>query len=92
MKTERAVIIFSGRVQGIGFRYTCRSLVMGFAVTGYVRNLENGGVEMVIEGECKEIQGFLQAIEESHLKPFIRNHTLDWHSATGEWKDFYIKH
>ena len=91
MKTGRAIVLFIGRVQGVGFRFTCRSLAMGFSVTGYVENLEDGRVKLVVEGEPRETEEFLRAITESHLKPFIRQHVLEWHLSTGEWKDFHIK-
>ena len=92
MQTERAIVFFSGHVQGIGFRYTCRSLAKGFSVTGYVKNLVDGRVELAAEGERTEIEGFLQAIEESDLKPFIRERAVDWQPATGGWRDFHIEH
>jgi acylphosphatase len=89
---DRAFVTYTGRVQGIGFRYTCRSLAKGFSVTGFVRNLEDGRVELTVEGEREEVQGFLDAIQESHLKAFIRARKLDWQPATGEWRDFHIEH
>lgn len=90
MKNEQAVVLFGGRVQGVGFRYTCRSLAMGFSVTGYVKNLEDRRVELVMEGERPEVEGFLKAIREGYLKPFIRECVVEWYPATGNWKDFHI--
>jgi acylphosphatase len=49
-------------VQGVGFRYTARSIATGFAVAGYVRNLRDGRVELVAEGEPAELDKFLAAI------------------------------
>lgn len=92
MKTERATVQFSGHVQGVGFRYVCRHLANGFAVTGYVKNLPNGQVELVLEGERPEIEAFLQEIEQSHLKSCIRERTLHWQPSTGEWPYFRIEH
>ena len=89
---ERVHVFYSGRVQGIGFRYACRSLAQGFSVTGYVRNLQDGRVELIAEGERGELEGFLGEIQESHLKPFIHQSTIDWQPATGEWRDFHIEH
>ncbi len=90
MKTERAVVLFGGRVQGVGFRYTCRSLAMGFSVTGCVKNLEDRCVELVVEGERPEVEEFLKAIIEGYLKSFIRECAVEWYPATGNWKDFRI--
>lgn len=55
---------YSGRVQGVGFRYTARNLAQGFPVTGFVRNLDDGRVEMVVEGRANDIEALLQAIAE----------------------------
>jgi acylphosphatase len=53
---------YSGDVQGVGFRYTARAVASGFAVAGYVRNLSNGQVEVVAEGESDAVAGFLAAV------------------------------
>ena len=91
-KPVRAMILFNGHVQGVGFRYSCRLLAKGFSVTGCVKNLEDGRVEMTVEGEHSEIEEFLKAIHEDLLGSLIRQHTLDWQPATGEWNKFYILH
>ncbi|MDD2707941.1 MAG: acylphosphatase [Verrucomicrobiae bacterium] len=90
--TERAIVHFSGHVQGVGFRYTCRQLVNEFMLTGYVKNLEDGRVELGLEGEKPEIDGYLEELEKSGLKSFIRQRTIDWQPATGEWHHFRIVH
>ena len=60
----RKTLHFFGNVQGVGFRYTTRSVANGFVVTGYVRNLRNGSVELVVEGNATEIDRFLDALRE----------------------------
>jgi len=55
---------FSGKVQGVGFRYTARQIASEFPVTGYVRNLPNGQVEVVAQGASDATAGFLAAITE----------------------------
>jgi acylphosphatase len=57
MVSKRAV--FSGRVQGVGFRYATQELSDGFRVNGYVRNQSDGTVEVVAEGEANEVDSFL---------------------------------
>src|SRR6187455_864933 len=52
MPTERRRVWYEGRVQGVGFRYTARGLAGGFPVSGYVRNLDDGRVELVAEGDA----------------------------------------
>ena len=54
-------VFYSGRVQGVGFRYAVKSLTPGFEVTGTIRNLADGRVELVAEGEHAELDAFRQA-------------------------------
>jgi acylphosphatase len=53
---------YSGRVQGVGFRYTAQHIAAGFEVTGYVRNLPNGSVELVAQGRAEQVESFLKAV------------------------------
>ena len=62
MEDERRRVYFSGRVQGVGFRYTAERIAKGFKVRGYVRNLPDGRVELVMECEPSTLDAFLQAI------------------------------
>jgi acylphosphatase len=55
-------VYYSGRVQGVGFRYTARQLAERFPVAGYVKNLPSGQVELVVEGPPAEVDGFLAAV------------------------------
>jgi acylphosphatase len=57
-------VIYSGRVQGVGFRASAQNLARDFAVAGHVRNLSDGTVELVVEGEPEAIDGLLSAIDE----------------------------
>lgn len=68
-------VIYEGRVQGVGFRYTCKNLARGFEVVGSVRNLDDGGVELRCGGEAGEVEAFLEAISESDLKAHIKHAT-----------------
>ena len=63
MPRERRRVHYSGRVQGVGFRFVSHRLAQGFDVAGYVRNLEDGRVELLAEGEPNELDAFLAAIE-----------------------------
>ncbi|MBT44052.1 MAG: acylphosphatase [Roseibacillus sp.] len=66
-------VIFSGRVQGVGFRYTTREIATGFDVVGAVRNLPDGTVELEIMGETDEVEAYLAEItEESSVAHFIK--------------------
>lgn len=81
---------FIGSVQGVGFRYTADKLARHFDVTGYVRNLTNGQVELVAEGEETVLRDYLKAVQESAMKPYIRDIQVTWSEATGEYKNFGV--
>lgn len=92
MARRRLQAFFSGRVQGVGFRYTVKSLAVGFDATGVVRNLPDGRVEFTAEGEAEELRAFVQAIRESEVGRFIRHEELSWTEATGLFRGFEIVH
>ncbi len=61
---EAKRVIYEGRVQGVGFRYTTKDLARGFDVLGTVRNLPDGTVELVVAGEKREVAEFLRDLRE----------------------------
>ena len=65
-------VFFEGRVQGVGFRWTVKNLARGYDVTGWVKNLPDGRVEMQVSGETEEVDAFIEAIAESELKSHIK--------------------
>ena len=83
-------VLYSGQVQGVGFRYTVRSVAAGFDVTGTVRNSTSGAVELIAEGAKDELEGFRQAIRESGLEHFIRQEAVTWQEASNEFRGFDI--
>jgi acylphosphatase len=83
--------LFSGQVQGVGFRYTAQVIARRHVVTGFVRNLPDGRVELVIEGEESQMQQVLLEIGQ-RMKDFIRERADDVSAATGEFKGFSIRH
>ncbi len=87
----RRTVLFSGRVQGVGFRYaTCR-VALPFAVTGWVRNLPDGRVEACVEGNEEEIRRFVQAIKD-RMKGYICDTQASDADATGEFADFDVRY
>mgnify|MGYP000911932771 CR=1 FL=1 len=83
-------ILYSGRVQGVGFRYQTKQLSMGFEVTGMVRNLPDGRVELVAEGNEEELNAFRSAVRESGLQGLIRGEEVKWSGSSGEFRGFEI--
>lgn len=90
MEPVRMTIWYSGRVQGVGFRMTCRQVATGYEVTGVVRNLPDGRVELVAEGSRQELEAFQEGIRESGLRGFIRDEQVDWCASSGEYRGFEI--
>ena len=83
-------VFFSGRVQGVGFRYTTEHVARGFEVTGFVRNLPDGRVEILAEGEESVLGDFLRAVCESPMKPYIRDFETHWLEAQDRFKVFGV--
>lgn len=90
MNRIRMSAIYSGRVQGVGFRYATKTVAMGFDVTGIVRNLPDGRVELTVEGARDDLEEFRQAVRDSGLEGFIRDEQVAWTTATGEFRGFEI--
>ena len=88
---KRTHVFYSGRVQGVGFRYSAREVACGFEVTGSVRNLPDGRVELVAEGDEEEVKAFLEAIHQSQLGNCIRGEDVNWGQASGEFTRFEIR-
>jgi len=87
----RRKVLFSGDVQGVGFRYTTRSVAGGYDVTGYVRNLPDGRVEVVAEGSPEQVGSFLQAVEKA-MSGYIRDRRDEESPARGEFAGFGVRH
>ena len=83
-------VFYSGRVQGVGFRYAVKALTPGFEVTGTVRNLEDGRVELIAEGERAELDAFRQAVRESGLGRLIQREEELFGPAAGQFRGFDI--
>jgi len=90
MSRKRMTVFYSGRVQGVGFRYTVKALTPGFEVTGTVRNLLDGRVELIAEGEREELDAFRQAIRASGLARNIQREEEFWCEAGGSFRGFEI--
>jgi len=90
MNRRRMQIFYSGRVQGVGFRYTVKNVACGFDLTGTVRNLPDGRVELVAEGDQGELEEFRRAVQDSEIGGFIRNEDVSWGAAAGGFHGFEI--
>src|SRR5687767_13081934 len=88
---NRRSVHFSGRVQGVGFRYTARNIALQYEVRGYVRNLPDGRVELVMEGNDAEMDRVVEEIRRK-MSGFVRGVTSERSPAMGEFEEFAIRH
>lgn len=87
--TCRRTVHYTGRVQGVGFRYTTQRTAGRFDVTGFVRNLPDGRVEMIAEGSPDELDRFQQAVADA-MEGHITKADVSAGRATGEFRGFTI--
>jgi acylphosphatase len=87
---RRMQIYYSGKVQGVGFRYTVKTVAAGFDLTGTVRNLLDGRVELIAEGAKDELEAFREAIRESGMGHFIQKEDATWGDAQQQFRGFEI--
>ncbi len=90
-EVERRVVHFSGRVQGVGFRYATRDIARRHPVRGYVRNLGDGRVHLVVEGTREALDRFVAAIVEE-MGDYIVHKDEAVLPATHEFDLFEIRH
>lgn len=90
MSRERVTVFYSGRVQGVGFRYTAKTQALGFDVSGTVRNLPDSRVELIAEGERHELEAFLEAVRDSAVGGFVRGEKVSWSPAKQDLRGFEI--
>jgi acylphosphatase len=88
---QRRHVYFSGRVQGVGFRYTAKNIAMRFDVCGYVRNLPDGRVELIMEGPADEVEQMTHAVED-RMSDYIQKVETATPPPTGEFAYFQIRH
>jgi acylphosphatase len=87
---RRLSIFYSGRVQGVGFRYAVKTVAAGFEVAGHVRNLPDGRVELIAEGTREELGAFCAAIRAEGLAGFIGGEEVSWGETKNEFCGFEI--
>lgn len=85
-------IFYEGNVQGVGFRYSVKQISKGFDVTGFVRNLRDGRVELQAAGEKGEVNAFLEAVCDSELRAHIKRQTQQPGADGSGFRGFEIRH
>jgi len=87
---KRVHVYYDGRVQGVGFRFTAERIAQDLNVTGWVRNLPDGRVELIAEGKEASLQELLADIKDS-MRAYVVNELIDWQDHKGEFKDFGLR-
>lgn len=85
-------VLYSGRVQGVGFRFTAEESARRLGVVGWVKNLRDGRVELVAEGDERMLTQFLEDIRSGPMRNFIKDIEVSWSTATNDFTEFDIRY
>lgn len=88
---QRRTVHYNGRVQGVGFRFTAERVAGQYAVDGFVKNLPDGRVLIVVEGELKELDRFLAKVQQE-MAGSIRTIAVEPGEPKGEFSGFEVRH
>jgi len=91
-QSRRLVASFEGRVQGVGFRFTTVEIARNYSVSGYVQNMTDGTVKLVVEGAEKEVEDMLAALRQSHVHQYVTREHIDWQVSRGDMTSFEIRY
>ena len=80
-------IFFSGRVQGVGFRFTARQIAERYELTGFVRNTSDGKVEMLLQGRTEDIDGCIEDLQQTFT---VRDTQIEDVPFDSSYSDFSI--
>lgn len=89
-REECREVHYEGRVQGVGFRFRTKAIADRYRVFGFVRNLSDGRVQLVVEGETSEINCFLADVD-SEMRGNIHHSNVIVRTVTGEFDGFSIR-
>jgi acylphosphatase len=88
LKSFHAIV--QGRVQGVGFRYSTLAKARALGVNGFVKNKDDGTVEVVAEGDEKKCRSFLEWLKEGPSGAYVRNVEFYYTTYSGEYNSFVI--
>ena len=89
-KNQRVHVLYSGNVQGVGFRFTAERIARRMDLAGFVKNLSNGNVEVVCEGDRPSLEAFLDSLREN-MTGYIRDSQVKWEQPHGDLPSFEIR-
>ena len=91
MCVKRISVIVSGRVQGVGFRYFVFRIAVKLKLAGWVRNLGNGNVEVVAQGEPAVLEEMLRLLRTGPSGAYVQNVAVEWGEAEAELANFDVR-
>ncbi|MGC9349861.1 MAG: acylphosphatase [Anaerolineae bacterium] len=91
-KRKAVHITVCGRVQGVGFRYFTRHNAERHGVVGWVRNNNDGTVEIWAEGTEKRLNAFVKDVRRGPTHAWVRDVDLSWESPKGETRSFRVRY
>jgi acylphosphatase len=89
-EVHHATVFFTGRVQGVGFRYQALQVAKGFEVSGYVMNLPDGRVQLEAEGAAAEVKDFIVAVQE-RMEGYVRKVEQTETQRAAQFQGFSIR-
>jgi len=87
----RVHIFVSGKVQGVFFRENTRKKAAEFGLSGFIKNLQNGKVEAIFEGDKEQIEKIIQWIKKGPEMAQVEDIEIDWQNYQGEFRNFEIR-
>lgn len=91
-QNHRLHAYITGRVQGVGFRYFTMTAAEKYNLTGWVRNLHDGRVEVLAEGKHEDLNNLLQVLRKGPMSAEVRDVNYEFSDATGEFDRFFAHH
>ena len=88
---KRLHIYYSGMVQGVGFRFTAERAANSLGLAGWVKNLRDGRVEVLCEGEEAALVSFINKIKNGVVKEYITSADIEWEEPRNEFEDFAVR-
>ena len=83
-------ILYKGSVQGVGFRFTASRMAVSLGLTGFVRNISGGDVEVALEGEKPVIQECIKGIND-YMKGYVSDSEITWGDFNGRFNQFQVR-
>ena len=85
-------VYYAGRVQGVGFRFSAEETAQQLRVVGWVKNLRDGRVELMAQGDEESLKRFLAQMRNGPMRNFIRDTQVTWGSPSGSFREFEIRY